>query len=52
MTSDLLPLTVSLTNDSPLLSSERSPHIDRTVNVEQELTFGHESQTGLDTKSD
>jgi hypothetical protein len=34
------------------LSSERAPHMDRTVTFKQEETSGHEPQPGLDTKTD
>jgi hypothetical protein len=41
---NLLLLTVTLINDRPILSSERAPHMDRTVTVKQEL--------GLDAKTE
>jgi hypothetical protein len=41
---------MTLTNDRPILSSERAPHMDRTEIFKQ--MFGHEPQTGLDTKTD
>jgi hypothetical protein len=52
MTTDLLLLTVTLTNDRPVLSSDNAPHMDRTVTVKQEIIFGHEPLMGLDTKTD
>jgi hypothetical protein len=52
MTSNLLLMTVTLTNDRPILSSEWASDMDRTVTVKQELTSGHEPQMGLDTKTD
>jgi hypothetical protein len=36
LTIDLILLTVTLTNDRPVLSSERAPHMDRTVTLKQE----------------
>jgi hypothetical protein len=41
-----------VTNDRPALSSERVPHMERTVTVKQELISGDELQMGLDTKTD
>jgi hypothetical protein len=38
-------------NDRPVLSSERAPHKNQTVNVKQQKIFGHEPQMGLDTKT-
>jgi hypothetical protein len=52
MTTDLLLLTVTLTNDRPVLLSERAPYMDKIVTVKQKLIFGHEPQMGLDTKTD
>jgi hypothetical protein len=49
LTIDLM-LTMTLTNDRPVLSSERAHHMDRTVTYNQEEISGHESQTGIDTK--
>jgi hypothetical protein len=40
------------TDDRPNLSSEGVPDIDKTVNVKQKLISGHETQMGLDTKTD
>jgi hypothetical protein len=40
---------MTLTNDRPVLSWERTPHVDRTVTFKQELISG---QVGLDTKTD
>jgi hypothetical protein len=40
------------TDDRPDLSSEEAPDIDKTVNVKQKLISGHETQMGLDTKTD
>jgi hypothetical protein len=51
LTNDLLLLTDSV-NDRPVLSSERAPHMDRTVTFKQEEISGHEPQRGLDTKTD
>jgi hypothetical protein len=45
-------LTVTLTNDRPVLSSEKEPHMDRTITVRQELISGYEPKMGLDTKTD
>jgi hypothetical protein len=39
-------------DDRPDLSSEGAPYIYKTVNVKQKLIFGHETQMGLDTKTD
>jgi hypothetical protein len=33
-------------------SSDRAPHMDKTVTVKQELISGHETQRGLRTKTD
>jgi hypothetical protein len=52
LTTDLLLLTVTLANDRPVLSSERTPHIDRAVTVKEKLISGHEPQMGLNTKID
>jgi hypothetical protein len=41
---------MTLTNDRPILLSERVPHMDRTETFKQ--VSGHEPQTGLDTKTD
>jgi hypothetical protein len=35
MTNDLLLQTMTLTEDGPVLSSERTPHKDKTVTVKQ-----------------
>jgi hypothetical protein len=46
---------VQVTNtddDRPDLSSEGAPDIDKTVNVKQKLISGHETQMGLQTKTD
>jgi hypothetical protein len=51
-TTDILLQNVTLTNDRPVLSSKRAPHVDRTVTLKQELIFGYEPQMGLDTKTD
>jgi hypothetical protein len=40
---------MTLTNNRPVLSSERLPHKDKTVMVKQNLIFGHEPQMGLNT---
>jgi hypothetical protein len=40
------------TNDRPDLSSEGAHDIDKTVNVKQKLISGHETEMGLDTKTD
>jgi hypothetical protein len=42
---------VTNTDDRPDLSSEGAPDIDITVNVKSKLISGHETQTGLDTKT-
>jgi hypothetical protein len=52
LTIDLILLNMTLTNDRPVLSSERAPHFDRTVTFKQEEMSGHETQTGLDNKTD
>jgi hypothetical protein len=44
LTTGILLLTKILTNDRPVLSSERAPHMDRIVTVKLKLTF--------DTKTD
>jgi hypothetical protein len=43
---------VTNTDDRPDLSSEGAPYIDKTVIVKQKLISGHETQMGLDTKTD
>jgi hypothetical protein len=43
---------VTNTDDRPDLSSEGAPYTDKTVNVKQKLISGHETQMGLDTKTD
>jgi hypothetical protein len=48
LTTDLLLLTVTLTNNRPVHSSERALHINRRVTVKQELISGHEPQMGFD----
>jgi hypothetical protein len=52
LTTDLLLQTFTLTNDRPVLPSEKAHHMDMTVAVKQELIFGHVPQMGLDTKTD
>jgi hypothetical protein len=52
LTTDLLMLTVTMTKDRPVFSSERAPHINGTVNGKQDLISDHEPQLGLDTKTD
>jgi hypothetical protein len=52
LATDLLLQNVALLNDRPVLSSERAPHMDRTVTVKQELISGHEAQMGIDTETD
>jgi hypothetical protein len=42
LTTDLLLLTVTLTNDRPVLLLERAPHMDTAVNVKQKLISGHD----------
>jgi hypothetical protein len=42
----------SLTIDRPDLSSERAPHMNNRVTVEQEQRSGHESQKGVDAKTE
>jgi hypothetical protein len=39
-------------DDRPDLSSEGAPDIDKTVCVKQKLISGHETQMGLDIKTD
>jgi hypothetical protein len=51
LTTDLLLLTVTLTNGRPVLSSEREPHMDRTEIFEHYEISGHEPQTWLDIKT-
>jgi hypothetical protein len=43
---------VTNTDDRPDLSSEGAPYIGKTVNVKQKLISGHETQIGLETKTD
>jgi hypothetical protein len=43
---------VTNTDDRPALSSEGAPDIDKTVNVKRKLMSGHETQMGLETKTD
>jgi hypothetical protein len=43
---------ILLTGDRPALSSERPPHMDRTVTVKREQISGYESQGGFDTETD
>jgi hypothetical protein len=52
MTNDLLLHTMTLTKDRPVLSSDRGPHLDRTVTIKQELISSREPQMGPDTKTD
>jgi hypothetical protein len=40
------------TNDRPDLLSEGVPDINKTLNVNQWLISGHETQVGLETKTD
>jgi hypothetical protein len=40
------------TNDRHDLSSEGAPEIDKTVTVNHELISGHETEMGLETKTD
>jgi hypothetical protein len=42
---------VTNTDDRPDLTSEGTPDIDKTANVEQKLIFCHETQMGLETKT-
>jgi hypothetical protein len=42
LATDSLLLTVTLTNERPVLSS---PHMDRTVNIKQDPISGHEPLT-------
>jgi hypothetical protein len=44
MTTGILLLTMTLTKDQPVLSSERVPHRDKTVTVKQNVISGHEPQ--------
>jgi hypothetical protein len=41
-----------MTNDRPLPTSEGALDFDKHVTVKQYLTSGHETQMGLDTKTD
>jgi hypothetical protein len=43
---------VTNTDDRPDLSSEGAPYTEKTVNVKQKLISGHDTQMGLDTKTD
>jgi hypothetical protein len=43
---------VTNTDDRPDLLSEGEHAIDKTVNVKQKLISGHETQMGLETKTD
>jgi hypothetical protein len=43
---------VTNTDDRPDPTSEGAPYIDKTANVKQKLIYGHETQMGLDTKTD
>jgi hypothetical protein len=52
VTVDSLLLTLNLTNDRPVLSSERAPHMGRTQTFKKKELSGLEPQTGLDTKTD
>jgi hypothetical protein len=47
-TTDLLLLTTTI----PILSSERTSHMDKTVTFKQEEISGREPQAGLNTKAD
>jgi hypothetical protein len=40
------------TDDRSDLTSEGAPDIDKTVNVKEKLISGHETQMGLDAKTD
>jgi hypothetical protein len=42
---------VTNTDDRPDLSSEGSPDIDKTLNVNQKLISGHGTQMDLETKT-
>jgi hypothetical protein len=42
---------MTVTNDRPVLSSERAPHIDQTATVWQYQKSGPGLQKGLDTKT-
>jgi hypothetical protein len=48
----LLAVQVTNTDDRPDFASEGAPDIDKTLNVKQKLISGHETQMGLDTKTD
>jgi hypothetical protein len=39
-----------LTNDRPVISSERAPHMGRAETFKQEEISDHKPQAGLDTK--
>jgi hypothetical protein len=43
---------MTLSNDRPVFSSERAPHVDRTETFKQEEISSHEPQTGFNTKTD
>jgi hypothetical protein len=43
---------MTLTNDRPVLLSERAPHMDRTETFKEEEISGYEPQMGLNTKTD
>jgi hypothetical protein len=40
-----------MTRDRPDLSSERAPHMDKTVTVKQEQISGHKAQKELDIRN-
>jgi hypothetical protein len=41
-----------MTNERPVLSSERAPHIDETITLKQKQISGHKSQMELDARTD
>jgi hypothetical protein len=49
---DILLLILTLTNDRPVLSSERALHKDETVTVKLNLISGYEPQMVLETRTD
>jgi hypothetical protein len=43
---------MTLTNDRPVLSSERAPHMDRAETFKEEEISAHEPHMGLGTKTE
>jgi hypothetical protein len=52
LTTDILLLTMTLTNDRPVISSERTHHKDKTLRIKLNLISGHELQMRIDAKTD